>query len=233
MAQQFPSQIRSIDDLYGPAGRLEALLNTGDPNAPFSALICHPHPLGGGTLHNKVVYHTMKALSSVGLPVLRFNFRGVGLSEGNFDHGRGELEDARAALDWLDANLKRPILLAGFSFGSFIGLQAACGDERVNGIIALGVPYLAEGRSYTYEFLEQCTQPKLFLCGAEDQFGPRKAVEPILQRAADPKKMVWVEGAEHFFQGATSSPTPKLQHMQSEILRWVEDTFHLTQGDSV
>lgn len=229
MNQLHASHIRSIDDLYGPAGKLEAVLNTGHLNAPFSALICHPHPVGGGTLHNKVVYHTMKALSSLGMPVLRFNFRGVGLSEGSFDHGRGEVDDARAALDWLDTKLKLPILLAGFSFGSYVGMRAACGDDRVKGIIALGVPYLAEGRSYTYDFLEHCWQPKLFLCGAEDQFGPRQAVEPMLRRAANPKRLVWIEGAEHFFQGTASSPVPKLQSMQSEILQWLDDVFQLAQ----
>src|SRR5580700_1722279 len=104
MAETTPSQIRSIDDLRGPAGRLEALLNTGREDAPFAALVCHPHPSGGGTMHNKVVYHAMKALSSVGLPVLRFNFRGTGLSEGEHDHGRGEQDDVRAALDWLQQN---------------------------------------------------------------------------------------------------------------------------------
>src|SRR5664280_3157539 len=91
------SQIRSLDGLCGPAGRLEALLNTGSANAPYSALICHPHPLGGGTMHNKVVYHAMKVFSALGLPVLRFNFRGVGLSEGEHDHGHGEQDDVRAA----------------------------------------------------------------------------------------------------------------------------------------
>ncbi len=228
MNQAIPSHIRSVEDLCGTAGRLEAVLNTGHPDALFSALVCHPHPLGGGTLHNKVVYHTMKAFSSLGLPVLRFNFRGVGLSEGSFDQGTGELEDARAALEWLDTNLQLPILVAGFSFGSYVGMRAACNDQRVKGIIGLGIPYLAEGRTYTYEFLDNCTQPKLFLCGAEDQFGPRHSVEPMLQRAADPKRMVWVEGAEHFFQGTPGSPTPKLKQMQSEILRWLEETFNLT-----
>src|SRR5580698_4972050 len=101
MTQTTPSQIRSIDDLHGPAGKLEALLNTGRENAPYAALVCHPHPMGGGTMHNKVVYHTMKAFSSFGIPVLRFNFRGVGLSEGTFDDADGEQEDTRAALDWL------------------------------------------------------------------------------------------------------------------------------------
>jgi alpha/beta superfamily hydrolase len=221
------SHIRSVEDLHGPAGRLEAVLNTGRLDASYAALICHPHPLGGGTLHNKVVYHTMKAFTSVGLPVLRFNFRGVGLSEGSHDHGRGEIDDARAALDWLDEHLQLPILLAGFSFGSFVGMRAGCGDGRVKGLIGLGIPSLADGRTYSFEFLEDCTQPKLFVCGAEDQFGPRAAVEPMLQRAAAPKRMVWIEGAEHFFQGTPSSPGAKLNQMQAQILTWLHKSFGL------
>src|SRR5271170_3025069 len=101
---QSSSHIRSIDDLRGPAGRLEAVLNTGRDDAPYAALVCHPHPKGGGTMHNKVVYHTMKAFVSFGLPVLRFNFRSVGLSEGEFDDGQGERDDVRAALDWMEQN---------------------------------------------------------------------------------------------------------------------------------
>ena len=99
-----------------------------DVDAPFSVLVCHPHPLGGGTLHNKVVFHAMKAFQSFGLPVLRFNFRGTGLSEGTHDEGRGEQEDVRAALDWLDTEFARPILFAGFSFGAAVGMEACCGD---------------------------------------------------------------------------------------------------------
>jgi len=219
--------IRSIDDLRGPAGKLEAVLNGGHADARFSALVCHPHPLGGGTLHNKVVYHAMKVFAGLGLPVLRFNFRGVGLSEGEFDHGVGELEDARAALDWLDAQLHLPVLLAGFSFGSFVGMRAGCGDPRVPGMIGLGVPYRAEGRSYTYEFLEQCTKPKLFISGTEDQFGQREFVEPMLQQAGDPKEIIWIEGAEHFFQGTPSLPGPKLDQMQAAMRQWLHQTFAL------
>src|SRR5882724_11336749 len=118
MTQSTPSQIRSIEDLRGPTGRLEAILNTGCDDAPYAALVCHPHPMGGGTMHNKVVYHTMKAFSSFGLPVLRFNFRSVGLSEGVHDEGHGEQEDVQAALNWVERNLNLPILFAGFSFGS-------------------------------------------------------------------------------------------------------------------
>src|SRR5678810_535472 len=126
--------IRSLF-LEGPAGRLEALLNAGDSTAAYAAVVCHPHPLFGGTLHNKVVFHTMKALNSFGFPVLRFNFRGTGLSEGEHDYGKGEVEDVRTALDWLDAEYHLPLIFAGFSFGAAIGLHAACADSRVQGVI--------------------------------------------------------------------------------------------------
>src|SRR6202142_3990752 len=125
------SQIKSIPDLRGPAGRLEALLNTGRDDAPYTALICHPHPAGGGTMHNKVVYHAMKAFSSFGLPVLRFNFRSVGLSEGEHDAGYGGQEDVKSGVNWLGSNLHLPMIFAGFSFGSNVGLRACCGDARV------------------------------------------------------------------------------------------------------
>ena len=120
------SSIRSLS-IDGPAGRLEALLNAGVDSATHAAVVCHPHPLFGGTLHNKVVFHTMKALNSFGFPVLRFNFRGTGLSQGEHDHGNGEVDDVRAALDWLD-RFHLPLLFAGFSFGAAVGLRAACTD---------------------------------------------------------------------------------------------------------
>ena len=214
-----PSQsVRTIEDLAGPAGRLEALLNTGPPDARYAVLLCHPHPLGGGTMHNKVVYHAMKAFQSCGLPVLRFNFRGTGLSEGRHDHGRGEQDDVRAGLDWLERNLGLPILFAGFSFGSYVGLRAVCGDPRVNGAVALGLPVQAEGRGYNYEFLAGCRIPKLFISGTRDQFGPRDAVAAAVATAAPPAEMVWVEDADHFFVG-------KLDQVQSAIRNWVENHF--------
>src|ERR1700756_3126246 len=122
--------IRSLF-LEGPVGRLEALLNSGDASATHAALVCHPHPLYGGTLHNKVVFHTMKALNGFGFPVLRFNFRGTGLSQGNHNHGNGEVEDVRVALDWLEKEFPCPIIFAGFSFGAAVGLRAARPDPRV------------------------------------------------------------------------------------------------------
>src|SRR5271154_2456067 len=210
--------IRSIDDLRGPAGPLEALLNTGRPNAEFAALVTHPHPLGGGTMHNKVVYHAMKAMGSFGLPVLRFNFRGTGLSGGEHDHGRGEREDVRAAIDWLDWEFHLPILFAGFSFGANVGLRACCGDDRVKGLIALGTPVHAEGRDYHYEFLSQCRAPKLFVSGDHDPYGPKAQVETVVGTAPPPAELVWIADADHFFAG-------KLDEMQAAIRAWIAARF--------
>ena len=147
------SSIRSLF-LDGPAGHLEALLNAGNASATHAGLVCHPHPLYGGTLHNKVVFHAMKALNSFGFPVLRFNFRGTGLSQGEHDHGAGEVDDVRAALDWLDGEFHLPIIFAGFSFGAAVGLRAACADSRVEAVIALGLPVAPlDDRTYDFGFL--------------------------------------------------------------------------------
>ncbi|HEX4650075.1 MAG TPA: alpha/beta family hydrolase [Granulicella sp.] len=229
ISSPFRSHVRSIEDLFGPAGRLEAILNTGLDDAPFAALVCHPHPPSGGTLHNKVVYHAMKTLSAFGLPVLRFNFRGVGLSEGVHDHGHGEQEDVRAALDWLDRKLGKPILFAGFSFGSNVGMRACCGDIRVKGLVGLGLPVRAENRNYTYDFLPHCNEPKLFVCGDHDQYAPREVLEQVLTTAPDPKQLVWIEGADHFFQGTPESPAPKLDRMREAMRSWLQAEFRLTE----
>jgi len=225
----FFSQIRTIDDLRGPAGKLEAVLNTGRDDTLYTAIVCHPHPPSGGTMHNKVVYHAMKAFSAFGLPVLRFNFRSVGLSEGVYDDGHGEQNDVRAALGWLEHNFRKPILFAGFSFGSNVGLRACCGDVRVKGLIGLGLPVRAEGRDYTYGFLPKCVVPKLFITGDHDQFCPKDRMDDILLRAPEPKKVVWVEGAEHFFQGIPESPRPKLDAMQRAMREWLTEEFHLAE----
>lgn len=225
----FRSQVRSVFDLQGPAGRLDALLNTGPTEAPMCALLCHPHPKGGGTMHNKVVYHAMKAIASFGLPVLRFNFRGVGLSDGEFDGGLGEQADVGAALDWLDRKYHLPMLLAGFSFGSYVGIRAACGDHRVAGLVALGLPVAVDGRSYRYEFLPGCRAPKLFVTGEEDAFAPRAEQEAVLNEVLEPKRAVWIPGADHFFQGTHASPEPKLALMQQAIRAWLHDQFGLLE----
>jgi alpha/beta superfamily hydrolase len=225
---RFVSHVKTVEDLRGPAGRLEAVLNTGREDAPFAALIAHPHPLGGGTMHNKVVYHAAKAFSSFCLPVLRFNFRGTGLSEGTHDDGRGERDDVRSALDWIVERYALPVLFAGFSFGSVVGFKACCGDPRVHGLVGLGLPVLADGRSYTYEFLAGCGGvPKLFVCGDCDQFAPRGVLEAVLVGAPEPKRIVWVEGADHFFAGVAQSPASKLDVMNAALRDWLATEFAL------
>jgi alpha/beta superfamily hydrolase len=211
------NEIRSFF-LEGPVGRLEALLNQGEPGASHAALVCHPHPLFGGTMHNKVVYHAMKTLSSFGFTVLRFNFRGAGLSEGEHDHGRGEVDDVRTALNWLDSQFHLPIIFCGFSFGTVTGMRASCGDKRVAGIISLGTPVGVEGRAYKYEFLQDCTQPKLFISGSRDQYGAEASVRQVVGSAPEPKELVIVEAADHFFEG-------HLAEMQSAIGDWVTRLF--------
>jgi alpha/beta superfamily hydrolase len=174
----------------------------------------------------------MKAFSSFGLPVLRFNFRGVGLSEGAHDHGLGEQDDVRAALDWLDRTFQRPILFAGFSFGSQVGLRACCGDARVKGLVGLGLPVRAAGRDYSYSFLPRCAAPKLFISGDHDDFAPCELLSAVWGHAPEPKRSAWIEGADHFFQGTAASPVPKLGLMQAEIGAWLCDTFALNDAPS-
>ena len=204
--------------LKGPAGRLEALLNQGAPDATHAALVCHPHPLYGGTMHNKVVYHAMKALSGFGFPVLRFNFRGAGLSDGEHDKGQGEQADARAALDWLDSEFHLPIIFCGFSFGAATGLRVACADKRVVGLISLGTPVSAEGRVYTYHYLQNCVCPKLFVSGAQDQYGPAENIRKVVELSPEPKELVVVENTGHFFEG-------HLAEMQAAIQSWIKKFF--------
>jgi uncharacterized protein len=207
--------------LDGPAGRLEALLNQGSQSATHAALVCHPHPLYGGTLHNKVVFHTMKALNSFGFPVLRFNFRGTGLSQGEHDGGVGEVEDVRTALDWLDREFGFPLIFAGFSFGAAVGLRAACADSRVEEVIGLGVPVVpADERTYDFGFLQSCGKPKLFVSGSRDQFGTHAQLERLVESLPEPKKLVVIEGGDHFFEG-------RLRELREVIENWVKETITL------
>lgn len=213
-----PNAIRSLF-LDGPAGRLEALLNSGSANATHAALVCHPHPMFGGTMHNKVVFHAMKALNSFGYPVLRFNFRGTGLSHGEHDHGAGETDDVRTALDWLNREFHLPMIFAGFSFGAAIGLRAASSDDRVSAAIGLGVPLNpVDERSYDFDFLRSCAKPKLFVSGSRDQFATRANLEALVNSLPEPKKLVIIEGADHFFEG-------RLREMRDAIETWIRDTI--------
>jgi alpha/beta superfamily hydrolase len=199
--------------IRGPAGQLESLLWTyADDNPELTAVVCHPHPLFAGTMHNKVVYQTAKALHLRGIPVLRFNFRGAGLSEGVHSKGAGEQGDVRAVLDFMAAQYpKSELLLAGFSFGSWVGLRVGCGDARVTDLIGLGLPVNGSDLSY----LQECTKPKLFIQGGNDEFGSRENIEALFAALPEPKQLVIVESADHFFRG-------QLNQVASAINQWLD-----------
>jgi uncharacterized protein len=220
--RQASSTLRSVF-LAGPSGRLEAVVNEGAPDASFAALVCHPHPLGGGNLHNKVVYHAMKALNDpqwgLGLPVLRFNFRGTGLSEGTHD-GNAESADVPAALAWLENEYKRPLVAVGFSFGAAMTVMGCCGHGQsaanVRALVALGLPTQTENQSFSYPSLHTCSIPKLFLSGDHDLFAPAAQLAKLAAFAADPKRLVLLPGADHFFTG-------HLAAMQSSLAGWLKE----------
>jgi alpha/beta superfamily hydrolase len=186
--------------IAGPAGKLEALLEEPEDAAPREVcLVCHPHPLGGGTMRNKVVHRMARAIRMSGITVLRFNFRGVGMSEGEHAHGIGELEDARAALDWLRARYPDlPYSLAGFSFGSRVILKLGCELGSAARLIAAGMPTRRE----TFPFLNTCGLPKVFISSTIDEFAPKEELEAWFTEFAEPKRLVFIPAEDHFFAGA-------------------------------
>src|SRR5262245_13807928 len=192
-ARQVAGRLRSVM-FPGPAGSLEGLWKEAAHGGPVSrrgaAVFAHPHPLHGGTMHNKVVYRAAQALTRSGYDTLRFNFRGVGLSEGRYDAGHGEIEDFRAALDEADRTAGKPIVAGGFSFGSAVGLKAAAHDPRLEAFVALGLPLATEsGRLVPRPPREV---PSLFVVGENDTFGPPAELERFL--AGSGHRMVVIPG---------------------------------------
>jgi len=203
--------------LEGPAGRLEAILwkPAGGLQPRLAALVCHPHPLFGGTMHNKVAYQVAKSLDALELPVLRFNFRGAGTSAGVHDRGRGELGDVSAALDFLAGEFPgTALLVAGFSFGCWVGLRVGCSDKRVTDLIGLGTPV----NNTDFSFLRDCRKPKLFVHGEKDEFGEISKVEALVESLPGEKRLTVVAGADHFFAG-------KLDQVDAAIRGWLQERY--------
>jgi alpha/beta superfamily hydrolase len=200
-------------------GQLEAILK--EPNVEPSkgdALVLHPHPLGGGTMHNKVVFRAAAALNDAGLTTLRINFRGVGQSSGTHDFGRGELDDARAGLDYLIANhAKQDVTVCGFSFGSRIGMEVGISDDRIKRLISIGTPL----SKYDFDFLEECKKPLMFVHGERDEFGDVEELRALADRLAQkfPVKLVVIPSTGHFFDG-------HLDQLKTAIFDWVTEELN-------
>jgi hypothetical protein len=197
-----------------PHGRLEAILKEPDGGAARGvALVAHPHPMGGGTMHNKVVYRAAAGLVEAGLVTLRFNFRGVGLSTGEHDEGRGEKDDIRAALDYLAENYPhREITFAGFSFGSRFGTETVLTDARVPRLISLGTPV----DKYDYSFLLECAKPVLFVHGDSDEFGSVASLKKLYERLECEKELVIFENCGHFFD-------KHLNELKNAVRDWTKE----------
>jgi alpha/beta superfamily hydrolase len=206
-------------NLFIPAthGRLEAIIK--EPKyvqRRGAALVCHPHPLGGGTMHNKVVFRAAAGLLDAGLTTLRFNFRSVGASTGMHDDGRGEKEDVQAALDYLSENYKgEEITLAGFSFGSRVGIEAAMNDRRVPRLISLGTPV----NKYDYSFLRANQKPILFLHGDRDEFGSVENLQKLFDSLRCEKKMIIFENCGHFFDEHLSELSEAVRNWTDEQIK--------------
>jgi len=183
--------------LDGAAGKLECLLEEPEERLREACLLCHPHPLFGGSMHSKVVYRMTRALRRSGSVVLRFNFRGVGRSEGNHDNGIGELEDARLLLDWLRSRYPElPFSTAGFSFGSRIAARLGCSLNDTKRAILVGFP-TSKG---DFEYLKTCRVPKVVIQSTNDEHRPRSQRESVYGSLAEPKQIRWIEAGDHFFR---------------------------------
>jgi len=191
-----------IREIQGPAGRLEALLEPPvlSPGQPVRAAVVfgHPLPIEGGTMHTKAVYRATKALARIGCAVLRFNFRGVGSSEGTWDEGPGEIADFRAALDMMAARYPDTELwAAGFSFGSWVALTVGATDERVRVLIGIAPPL----DRYDFSVVAKSTKPKFFIQGEFDEICPLKRMYEFYSQVPEPKELVVIDGASHLFDG--------------------------------
>ncbi len=166
-------------------------------------------------MHTKVVYRAAKAAIEIGIPTLRFNFRGTGKSEGDFDEGRGEREDLRAALGFLGTRFPQTkTCVMGFSFGAWVGLEVGSGDASACALVGIGIPT----GSAALGFLHSAPKPKLIVQGTRDPFGPQKEVEELFASLTEPKQLRWIEGADHFFTG-------RLDEVQSALRSFLLETF--------
>jgi len=190
-----------IREIPGPAGRLEALLDEPAGSAPRAAVVlAHPHPQYGGTMHTKAVYQAAKAFARIGCAVLRFNFRGAGTSQGAYDEGRGEMDDFRAALDFVHGRYQAPLWAAGMSFGSWIAMSVGVDAARVSATVGIATAVT----HYDFEPVARSGKAKFLIHGERDEIIPLKAIREFYARAEEPKDLVVIDAADHVFDGKTT-----------------------------
>jgi len=200
----------------GPVGRIEAILKEPPDPVKRAVIVCHPHPLFGGTMHNKVVFRIARAFQQAGFAVLRFNFRGTGRSEGAHDDGRGEQDDLRAAIRFIETKYPQADLwLAGFSFGAAVMLRACGEDVRARALVAAGTPV----SKYDFSRVSGCDKPKLFVQGALDEFGSAEDLKKFVATVQGVNELKIIEGADHFFEGHL----PELFQAVSDFIALVEE----------
>jgi alpha/beta superfamily hydrolase len=203
-------------DIQGPAGRLEALLDEGATPPRAAVVFGHPHPMHGGTMHTKAVYQGAKGLTRIGCAVLRFNFRGVGSSEGAFDEGAGEMDDFRSALDLMaDRYPGVPLWAAGFSFGSRIALETGADDPRVSVLIGIAPPVKRDG--YIWDRTLVSEKPKFFVQGEMDELCPLQDMWAFYAKLKEPKELVVIDGARHLFEGKTKEVGEALEDLLGDF----------------
>ncbi len=207
-----PKPLRHVD-VYGPAGRLEALYRElQDPAAV--AVVCHPLPTGGGTLHNKVVFRAARGLENANVATLRFNFRGVGTSGGKFDNGDGEQDDVTAAIEWVKRkHPDKKLFVGGFSFGAWVATRVACERTDVDAMFLIGTPI----NKYDYSYLRHCERPMLFIHGTQDEHGDATKLDNLVQAIRNAES-VTVTGADHFF-------TKQLEAVEETMRTWAEEVI--------
>jgi alpha/beta superfamily hydrolase len=203
-------------DLAGPAGRLEASLDEGSTPPRAAVVFGHPHPMHGGTMHTKAVFQGAKGLGRIGCAVLRFNFRGVGRSEGTFDDGEGEMADFKAALDFMAGRYPgAPLWAAGFSFGSWIALETGAADPRVSALIGIAPPVKKDGYTWTRTLASE--KPKFFVQGDQDELCHISHLWKFYAQLKEPKDIVVIEGARHLFDGQTQEVGAALEDLLGDF----------------
>ncbi len=204
-----PKPLRHVD-LFGRAGRLEALYRELQDPAGV-AVVCHPHPLGGGTLHNKVVFRAARGLEAANVATLRFNFRGTGASGGQHDQGEGEQEDVLAAIEWVKK--KHPglkLFVGGFSFGAWVSTRVGCELPEVTAMFLIGTPV----NKYDFGYLRNCERPMLFIHGTQDEHGDVQKLEKLIPGIRNAESVI-VTGADHFF-------TKQLEAVEETMREWAQ-----------